>query len=186
MESNLIPFSPVDAAGTRGPRGRTTRRRRPRPKPGSPGVPYEGAFRGSSLLRLAISWQPVGCGVEMRIQVTGDLDMATASTLAEALTRAQFDLRLVPNATGIALDLRTVSFLGAAGMHVMARAHATAAAAGVGLRLIADHAAVTRPLALTGLDRTLDLNRPPLAGPASAPTSAVVPRQRGELGGGTA
>ncbi|GLW89677.1 hypothetical protein Aglo03_04930 [Actinokineospora globicatena] len=173
VESNLIPFAPGDQPGTRRPRAP----RRGGPKPGSP----EASFRGSPLLRLAITWS----GPELRVQVTGDLDVVTAPALAEALSRARIDVRAVPGAIGIVLDLRTVSFLGAAGMRVMVHAHHTFTAAGFGLRLIADQPAVTRPLALTGLDEVLGLSRVPSPETAGAPSSHVVASRRGEPGGAT-
>ncbi|SES47830.1 STAS domain-containing protein [Actinokineospora terrae] len=124
-------------------------------------APTVGAFRGSPLLRLAISWEGGERGVELCVQVTGDLDAATAPALADTLARAHFDLRQVPDAVGIVLDLRPVSFLGAAGMRVMDRARRTCAEEGFTLRLIADHPTVIRPLELTGLAEVLGLNRPP-------------------------
>ncbi|WP_285503987.1 STAS domain-containing protein [Actinokineospora sp. NBRC 105648] len=117
--------------------------------------------RAGRLLRLVISWQRCGSGSELRVQITGDLDAATAPVLSEALIRARRDLRTVQGAVGIMLDLCAVPFLGAGGMHVIANAHNDCAADGLRLRVVAQHLAVTRPLTLTGLDRLLDLRPTP-------------------------
>ncbi|PPK65101.1 STAS domain-containing protein [Actinokineospora auranticolor] len=173
MESNLLPFLLPDEIEAR--RGSGTLPRRKRSKTVSQVAPREGAFGGSALLRLTITWQTGASGAEMHIQISGALDTTAAPTLAEALARAQIDLRAVPSATGLVLDLRTVSSLDGAGANVIARAYATFAACGTSLRLVADSAAVTRPLALTGLDRIFDLYRAPHPEPGDSPAHAASP-----------
>lgn len=110
-----------------------------------------------ALLRLVISLQSRENRTELIIRVTGDLDLMTAPTLSEALDRARRDASQNLGATAMVVDLRSVRFLSAAGIHALADAHDACTGAGMRLRVVADQPAVTRPLMLTGLDRLLDL-----------------------------
>lgn len=84
------------------------------------------------------------------LQVTGEVDMLTAPLLA-ARVRDHF------SAAGGALvvDMTGVSFLGSAGLAVLAEAANLAAGQSSPLRVVADSAAVLRPLQVTGLDDVL-------------------------------
>lgn len=97
------------------------------------------------------------------VEVSGEIDMASAGSLAEHLTAA---------ATGAAppdvlVDLRHVAFFDCSGLRVLCRAEATARSRGGRLRLVCDQPRIHRLLRAAGL-----LGRfPPLPGvpPASPP-----------------
>lgn len=107
------------------------------------------------ILRLAITRQLVAGGVQVRVDVAGDIDMATAPVLAEALEHVWHDTEKAENSTEIVVDLRNVEFLSAAGIHVLIHAHDCCRDDGIGLRVIASHPAVTRPLQMTGMSHIL-------------------------------
>lgn len=110
-----------------------------------------------SLLRLVISLQSRENRTELIIRIIGDIDVVTAPTLGEALDRARRDASHNLGITAMVIDLRAVRFLSAAGIRALADAQDACTGAGIRLRVVADHSVVTRPLALTGLDRLLDL-----------------------------
>jgi len=80
----------------------------------------------------------------IRLWVAGDVDLATADTLADALDRA------VAQTTGaVELDLSEVTFLDARGVAVLVRAAAAAGTRGGLLRLVSPRSSVRRVLELT-------------------------------------
>jgi anti-sigma B factor antagonist len=84
------------------------------------------------------------------ITVAGELDLSTAPRLAEILTARP------ESATGIVVvNLAAVTFLGAAGMEVLAQAHFRAKLTGPAVRLVTGSHCVDRALYVTGLDREL-------------------------------
>ncbi|WP_215453710.1 MULTISPECIES: STAS domain-containing protein [unclassified Streptomyces] len=97
------------------------------------------------------------------IEVSGEIDLASAGSLAEHLTAA---------ATGAAppdvlVDLRHVSFFDCSGLRVLCRAEATARSRGGRLRLVSDQPRIRQLLRGAGL-----LGRfPPLPGIPPAPPS---------------
>lgn len=97
------------------------------------------------------------------VRVTGEVDLHTAPTLGEVLELARRDAVRLAAVTRIVADLRLVVFLGAAGLGVLERASHDCAACGIGFRVAADQLAVTRPLTITHLDRSLRLCRDPAA-----------------------
>lgn len=106
---------------------------------------------GITITRLPAS------GATLPVLVAGDIDMATAAALAEALELARHDAREIPDVTEIVVDLRPVGFLGAAGLRVLGDARDRCLLDAVVLRVVADQYAVTRPLLLTGMDHFLGL-----------------------------
>ena len=80
----------------------------------------------------------------IRLRVIGDVDLATADTLADALDRA------VTGTTGpVELDLSGVGFLDARGVVVLLRAGTVAGTTGGVLRLLSPRPSVRRVLELT-------------------------------------
>jgi anti-sigma B factor antagonist len=86
------------------------------------------------------------------VQLGGELDMATAAQLRDALNLVcEGRHRLV------VIDLGGLRFLSLAGLQVLADAQQTLQAAGCRLVLANPDAITTRVLALTGLDQAFDL-----------------------------
>lgn len=100
-------------------------------------------------------------GTQLRIRVVGEVDLETAPALAEACELARHHARKVAEVTEIVVDLRPVSFLGAAGLTELVHAHHRCLYDAVLLRVVADQPAVIRPLRLTGLDEMLTLRVDP-------------------------
>jgi anti-sigma B factor antagonist len=86
------------------------------------------------------------------VQAGGDLDMLTAPRLSTQLDLAE--AIVVPPAPVI-LDLTRLRFLGSAGLTLLLKHHKRCAALGSRLEIVPGGRAVTRPLALTGLDKIL-------------------------------
>jgi anti-anti-sigma factor len=103
------------------------------------------------LLRLVVD---MAASTTTLITVAGEVDAATAPQLADALRP-----RLTYDAT-VLVDLFGVTFLSAAGLHVLVEAHWSAQAGGGTLNLITGPRCVDRALALTGLDQVLDFYEP--------------------------
>ena len=95
------------------------------------------------------------------LRVSGEIDMLTAPVLSEHV-QEQF-ARPEPGGTPrtLVFDLTRVSFLGSAGLAVLAHAQTTAADRGDAVQVVANARAVLRPLEVTGLDKVLDV-RPDL------------------------
>ncbi len=96
------------------------------------------------------------------VQAGGELDMLTAPRLSAQLDQAE--AIVVPPAP-VVLDLTGITFLGSAGLAVLLRHHERCAELGSTLQIRASGRAVTRPIAMTGLDRVLNVV-PELAGSA--------------------
>ena len=88
------------------------------------------------------------------VQASGELDMLTAPRLSAQLDQAE--AIVVPPAP-VVLDLTGLTFLGSAGLAVLLSHHERCAALGSTLRIRPGGRAVTRPLAMTALDRVLNL-----------------------------
>ena len=80
------------------------------------------------------------------VTVVGEVDTFTAPVL-----RASLDTQLEQQPTELVIDLCGVQFLGSAGLAVLVETQKSARSREVGLRLIANTRAVTRPLEVTGL-----------------------------------
>ena len=85
----------------------------------------------------------------MVVTARGEVDLATVGLLSEPLLSA------LSGGGGAVVDLTEVGFLGAAGLALLARAHAAGEARGGALRVVAPTRAVLRPLRATGLHGTL-------------------------------
>jgi anti-anti-sigma factor len=88
------------------------------------------------------------------VQVGGELDMLTAPRLSAQLDRAE--AIVVPPAP-VVLDLTALTFLGSAGLAVLLAHHERCAELGSTLRIRAGTEVVTRTLAMTSLDRVLNI-----------------------------
>jgi anti-sigma B factor antagonist len=86
------------------------------------------------------------------VRAGGELDLRTAPILNEQLELAE--AIIVPPAA-VVLDLTEISFLGSAGLSVLLRHHERCTEMGSGLRVVPGGRAVSRPLAMTGLDKVL-------------------------------
>jgi anti-sigma B factor antagonist len=101
-------------------------------------------------LQLRTALRPGGCTVT----VAGDVDSRGAPRLADCLR----DALGRSDVSQVDLDLREVTFLGAAGLTALVGAHRTAHDAGQVLRIrCGTRRAVLRPLELTGLTTVLTL-----------------------------
>ena len=86
------------------------------------------------------------------LRVGGEIDMMTAPTLRVALLS-----HLGGPGGDLVVDLDGVEFLASTGLGVRVAVAQQAAAAGSALRVVCSQRMVTRPIAMTGLDRILDL-----------------------------
>jgi anti-sigma B factor antagonist len=84
----------------------------------------------------------------------GELDMLTAPRLSAQLDQAE--AIVVPPAP-VVLDLTGLTFLGSAGIAVLLSHHERCAELGSTLQIRPGGRTVTRPLAMTALDRVLNL-----------------------------
>jgi anti-anti-sigma factor len=97
--------------------------------------------------------QPFVVGVQRRsdvaiVQPRGELDIATVETLRAALDGVEIAGRLV-------LDLRGLSFMDSAGLHLLVALHERAQRDGFQLTLVAPAAPADKAIRLSGLDRAL-------------------------------
>ena len=90
------------------------------------------------------------------VQPRGELDLATAETLSAALDG-------VPHGSHLVLDLRGLSFIDSAGLHLLVALDQRAQRDGFQLTLLSAAGPVDRAIRLCGLDQTL-----PLAAPVEA------------------
>jgi len=121
------------------------------------------APNGSSaaLPPLEFSCLTVEFGNTTRVSVAGELDVATAPQLADALHRAEFDAR------PIVLDLRRLAFMDCGGLRVILAAARRAHRPGGRLVVVRGPAAVARLFALTEVEGEIELvDRPPHWGAA--------------------
>lgn len=122
------------------------------PETGEP-MSIESAPAGAIDVRVAESGEHV-----VVLRVSGEIDMLTAPVLTE---HVQEQFARVPAPRTLVFDLTRVSFLGSAGLAVLAHAQTTASDRGDAVQVVANARAVLRPLEVTGLDKVLDV-RPDL------------------------
>jgi anti-sigma B factor antagonist len=91
-----------------------------------------------------------GLGV-VWVRVAGELDIASASQLAQTLAHAEGRARRV------VLDLRELTFMDTSGVHAIVDASVSATAAGRRLVVVRGASQVDRMLALTGARDRLDI-----------------------------
>jgi anti-sigma B factor antagonist len=80
------------------------------------------------------------------VVVRGEVDLQSASLLAGELAT------LVDRRHTIVVDLRTVSFFGAAGINVLLEAYGRAINRNVAIHVIATRQGIVKPLHITGMD----------------------------------
>jgi anti-sigma B factor antagonist len=85
------------------------------------------------------------------VRVTGELDLATAPVLAQALSQAE------ERAQRVVLDLRELTFMDSSGVHVIVEASLRANASGRGLVLVRGPARVDHVFELTQTSDSLEI-----------------------------
>jgi anti-anti-sigma factor len=85
------------------------------------------------------------------VTAIGEIDIVTAPALWVSLDETRRELRTISPGSTLLVDLRQVAFLSAAGLGTLLAFHSRCGADGTGMRIIADHPAVLRPLEVTGL-----------------------------------
>lgn len=86
----------------------------------------------------------------LTVAATGELDAASATTLAEALTGAS------DQAGSVVLDLAGVTFIDSSGLRVIASEHVAATEAGRSLRIVGASERVRRIFEMTGLETLIE------------------------------
>jgi anti-sigma B factor antagonist len=99
---------------------------------------------------LRIRRRVVTTGVVV-VSVVGEVDLATVETLRDGLSPHLSD----PVTRLLVCDLSQVSFLACSGLSALLDIQATLGARGARLSVVANSAAVLRPVKITGLDATL-------------------------------
>ena len=94
-------------------------------------------------------------GSRTTVRVVGEVDLLTAPVLQEALDSARRRLRASSAHPELLVDLREVSFLGAAGLSVLAVVQLRCVTDGTTMRVVGDQPAVRRPMELAGLRQLL-------------------------------
>jgi anti-sigma B factor antagonist len=85
------------------------------------------------------------------LKVGGDIDLATVPILEAAIDEA-----LVPKPTGLVIDLSEVGFLASAGLQALVATH-NKVSESAHFAVVANSAATSRPIQLTGLDQIFEL-----------------------------
>lgn len=98
----------------------------------------------------AFRWTVDRDGGLVRVALTGELDVATADQLDEALQGVEKEASI------LVLDLGELSFIDSSGLRVLVRSNRRLEAAGSRLVVGAASDAVERALAISGLNRVLN------------------------------
>lgn len=85
------------------------------------------------------------------VRVGGDIDLATVPALEAAIDEA-----LLERPTALVIDLSGVDFLASAGLQALVATHNTVSES-AGFAVVANSAATSRPIQLTGLDQIFQL-----------------------------
>ena len=85
------------------------------------------------------------------LKVDGDIDLATVPALEAAIDEA-----LMPKPTGLVIDLSAVGFLASAGLQALVATHSNVTKTAQ-FAVVANSAATSRPIQLTGLDQIFEL-----------------------------
>jgi anti-sigma B factor antagonist len=85
------------------------------------------------------------------LKVGGDIDLATVPELEAAIDEA-----LIPRPTGLVIDLSDVGFLASAGLQALVATHNNVSPSAQ-FAVVANSAATSRPIQLTGLDQIFEL-----------------------------
>jgi anti-sigma B factor antagonist len=115
--------------------------------------PDESAAPVGAAGELDVSVTTAGQGASV-VHVSGDVDMLTAPLFAEHVRQQLTGGGL---AKSLVIDLTGVTFLGSAGLAVLAEARSAAEEQHIELRVVASSRLVLRPLQVTGLDKVLTI-----------------------------
>jgi len=96
--------------------------------------------------------QPVWAGRVAIVTLPAEIDMSNAEQVRQGLLSA-----VAQGASRVIADMTATTFCDSAGVTVLVRVVRQATAHGSGLRLAASAPAVTRVLALTGVDKLIDV-----------------------------
>jgi anti-sigma B factor antagonist len=86
------------------------------------------------------------------VTLPAEVDVSNADQIHQDLTAL-----VAQNASLVIIDMSTATFCDSAGVTTLVRAMRTASASGAGLRVAASAPAVTRVLAITGVDRLIEV-----------------------------
>jgi anti-anti-sigma factor len=103
---------------------------------------------------LTIAVESVG-GRAVVLHLAGELDMVTAPGFSEQVHNHVTDRDEDGRSVALILDLSGITFLGSAGLAVLAEARNLALARAVTVRVVAHTRTVLRPMEVTGLDKVL-------------------------------
>jgi anti-sigma B factor antagonist len=109
---------------------------------------------GGSAGGLSIAVESIG-GRAVVLHLAGELDMVTAPGFAEQVQTHVTDRDQDGRSVTLILDLSDITFLGSAGLAVLAEARNLALARAVDVRVVARSRTVLRPMEVTGLDKVL-------------------------------
>ncbi|MFD1051259.1 STAS domain-containing protein [Kibdelosporangium lantanae] len=84
------------------------------------------------------------------VHVTGEIDLSTTDTFADAMTHALDGVNAV-----VVVDLRHVTFMGSTGLSALTRANDEASRSRRHLRIVDGAAAAHRAIEISGLDQVL-------------------------------
>jgi anti-sigma B factor antagonist len=85
------------------------------------------------------------------VSIGGEIDLSTAQAFEEVIAEALEDEPPV-----LVIDLSNVSFMASVGLRILAATQEKVGKS-IQLALVADHAAASRPMQLTGLDNVISL-----------------------------
>jgi len=88
------------------------------------------------------------------VQVGGEVDLVSAPVVDGQLRAAE---ALVMPPSPVVLDLTTTAFFGSSGLALLVKHASRCAELGSRLRVVADQAAVLRPIAVTGIGQLVDV-----------------------------
>jgi anti-sigma B factor antagonist len=109
-------------------------------------------------LNLRITSEPGNNG-GLLLHVQGEVDLSTVDLLDEAMTDA-----IDQGAEPVVVDLREVAFMDSTGLRAMLRARNRAHEQGGSMKLLSPSHAVSRLLALSGVEDVFDFDGEPSAG----------------------
>lgn len=127
------------------------------PGPAAPVLPAQNHRVPAPVATFAASRHFGANGTRLVIRVVGEIDLVTAPALARALLLGSSDMWPPEEVTEVVVDLHAVTFLSAAGLRELVRMRQRCHRRGMSVWVLADQSAVTTPMRLTGLDRTLGL-----------------------------
>ncbi|OBH75142.1 STAS domain-containing protein [Mycobacterium scrofulaceum] len=103
---------------------------------------------------LAVEHEALDDAVVVRVK--GGVDSSTVGEVTAHLNAA-LKLAEAHPARLVVIDLQAVDFFGSAALNAVLECHDDGKEAGTGVRLVADHDPVLRPIQVTELDRIFDI-----------------------------